>query len=292
VCLSLDEPSTQVYYTILQGGLFVAKEKQIVEKEEKKNQYPVSMRQLLEAGVHFGHQTRRWDPKMDKFIYTSRNDIHVIDLQQTVELIKDAYNHVKDIVSKKGTVLFVGTKKQAQDAIESEAIRCKMPFVNQRWLGGTLTNNVTISNSIKKLKRYEEDAEQGVFDLLSKKEASRKTKKLARLKHYLGGIKDMRYLPKVLFIVDTKKEELAINEAKKLGITVIGLVDTNGDPTNLDFPIPGNDDAIRAVKLICSVFSEAVIQGAQVGVETDIATENTQVAAEQYEEATRDNIEQ
>jgi small subunit ribosomal protein S2 len=292
VCLLLDEHNTQVYYTTLQGGLLVAKEKQTVEKEEKNKQYPVSMRQLLEAGVHFGHQTRRWDPRMDKFIYTSRNDIHVIDLQQTVELIKDAYNYVKDVVSKKGTILFVGTKKQAQDAVESEAIRCKMPYVNQRWLGGTLTNNVTISNSVKQLKQYQDDQEQGVFNQLSKKEASRKTKKLARLEHYLGGIKDMRYLPKVIFVVDTKKEELAIHEAKKLGIKVIGLVDTNGDPTNLDFPIPGNDDAIRAVKLICSVFSEAVIQGAQAGAETEAAEENVQVAKERYEQSTPDNVEQ
>ena len=194
------------------------------QTDDKYKDYPVSMRQLLESGVHFGHQTRRWNPKMDTFIYTARNDIHVIDLQQTVELIKDAYNFVKDVVSKKGVILFVGTKKQAQDAISSEAERCKMPYVNQRWLGGTLTNNVTISNSVKKLKRYEEDQKIGIFDQLSKKEASRKTKKLARLRHYLGGIKDMRYLPKAIFIVDTTKEELAIKakalelrEEEKLG---------------------------------------------------------------------------
>ncbi len=255
------------------------------QTDDKYKDYPVSMRQLLESGVHFGHQTRRWNPKMDTFIYTARNDIHVIDLQQTVELIKDAYNFVKDVVSKKGVILFVGTKKQAQDAISSEAERCKMPYVNQRWLGGTLTNNVTISNSVKKLKRYEEDQKIGIFDQLSKKEASRKTKKLARLRHYLGGIKDMRYLPKAIFIVDTTKEELAIKEAKKLGIKVIGLVDTNGDPSDLDFPIPGNDDAIRAIKLICSVFSNAVLEGTQAGVETDTTNQNEKIAKDRYDES-------
>ncbi len=266
----------------------MAKENKTAQTEEKNNDYPVSMRQLLESGVHFGHQTRRWNPKMDTYIYTSRNDIHVIDLQQTVELIKDAYNFVKQTVNEKGLILFVGTKKQAQDAISSEAERCKMPFVNQRWLGGTLTNNITISNSVKKLKRFEEDQKIGIFDQLSKKEASRKLKKLSRLKHYLGGIKDMRYLPKAIFIVDTAKEELAIKEAKKLGIKVIGLVDTNGDPTHLDYPIPGNDDAIRAIKLICSVFANAVIEGSQQSVEQDDNTssdDNTLIAEARYDES-------
>ena len=260
---------------------------QAIDQESADKGYPVSMRQLLEAGVHFGHQTRRWNPKMNKFIYTSRNDIHVIDLQQTVELIKDAYKYIKQTVEDKGVILFVGTKKQAQDAISSEAARCKMPYVNQRWLGGTLTNNITISNSVKKLKRFEEDQSLGLFDKLSKKEASRKTKKLSRLNHYLGGIKNMRYLPKILFIVDTKKEELAIKEAKKLGIKVIGLVDTNGDPSDLDFPIPGNDDAIRAIKLICSVFANAVLEGSEAGVEADDAEreQNIKVAERRYEES-------
>lgn len=267
----------------------MANEKQTAQTEEKQGNYPVSMRELLESGVHFGHQTRRWNPKMDTYIYTSRNDIHVIDLQQTVELIKDAYNYVKDTVAKKGTILFVGTKKQAQDAIATEAERCKMPFVNQRWLGGTLTNNITISASVKKLKRFEEDQNLGVFDQLSKKEASRKTKRLARLQHYLGGIKDMRYLPKAIFIVDTAKEELAIKEAKKLGIKVIGLVDTNGDPTHLDYPIPGNDDAIRAIKLICSVFANAVLEGAAetVSANNDDSANNVLVAEGRYEEDNR-----
>lgn len=224
---------------------------------------------------------------MDPYIYTSRNDIHVIDLQQTVTLIQKAYTFVKETVAKKGTILFVGTKKQAQDAVSFESERCKMPYVNQRWLGGTLTNNITISNSVKKLKKFEEDQQSGVFDQLSKKEASRKLKKLARLRHYLGGIKDMRYLPKAIFIVDTAKEDLAIREAQKLGIKIIGLVDTNGDPSKLDFPIPGNDDAIRAIKLICSVFADAVIEGAQAGVEAEdvSAEENIQIAKERYDES-------
>lgn len=267
----------------------MANENQTQHQEENNKDYPVSMRQLLESGVHFGHQTRRWNPKMDTYIYTSRNDIHVIDLQQTVELIKDAYNFVRETVSNKGTILFVGTKKQAQDAIASEADRCKMPFVNQRWLGGTLTNNITISNSVKKLKRFEEDQKLGIFDQLSKKEASRKTKKLARLRHYLGGIQDMRYLPKAIFIIDTSKEELAIKEAKKLGIKVIGLVDTNGDPTDLDFPIPGNDDAIRAIKLICSVFANAAIEGSQAGVSVDSVNDKKLVAEDRFDESKQVN---
>ena len=246
------------------------------------------MRELLDAGVQIGHQTRRWNPKMDKYIYTSRNDIHVIDLQQTVELIKTAYNFVKETVEKKGNILFVGTKKQAQDAIKQEAERCKMPYVNQRWLGGTLTNNVTINNSVKKLKRYQEDRDLGVFDNLSKKEASRKIKQLAKLEHYLTGIKNMRYLPKAIFIVDTKKEELAIKEAKKLGIKIIGLVDTNSDPSMLDYPIPGNDDAIRAVKLICSVFANAAIEGASASVEASAGADNVGIDDQRFDDKTDD----
>ncbi len=259
-------------------------ENELVETEEINDNNPVSMRQLLESGVHFGHQTRRWNPKMNPYIFTARNDIHVIDLQQTLDLIKSAYIFVRDVVSKKGTVLFVGTKKQAQDAIATEALRCKMPYVNQRWLGGTLTNNLTISNSVKKLKQFENDQRDGVFDQLSKKESARKLKKLSRLQHYLGGIKDMRYLPKALFVVDTTKEELAIREAKRLGIPVIGLVDTNGDPSGLDFPIPGNDDAIRSIKLICEIFANAVVSGTNRGVERDDAyTDAVLVAADRYD---------
>ncbi len=247
----------------------------IVEKETKTKSgrvtkdykdYPVTMRELLECGVHFGHQTRRWNPRMKKYIYTARNDVHVIDLQQSIELIKSAYDFVKDCVEKKGSILFVGTKKQAQEAVFNEATRCKMPYINQRWLGGTLTNNATISNSIKTLKAFEEEQELGLLDKISKKEASRKQKKLAKLQRYLGGLKTMRYLPKAIFVIDTKKEELAINEARAMGIKIIGLVDTNGDPTHLDFPIPGNDDAIRAIKLICGIIANAVDAGAELSI--------------------------
>lgn len=230
-------------------------------KPIEKGSEPVSMRQLLESGVHFGHQRRRWNPKMKEFIFTSRNDIHVIDLQKTAKQINIAYNFIRDAVKSKGTILFVGTKKQAQEVIQVEAQRCKMPFVNQRWLGGTLTNNQTIRKSILKLKQFEKDKADGIFDKLSKKESSKRTKTLTRLNFYLEGIKDMAKLPSALFVVDTKKEGLAIKEARKLKIPVIGLVDTNADPTEVDIPIPGNDDAIRAIRLICSVIANAVVEG-------------------------------
>lgn len=253
----------------------VAETPKVEEKPKPKKVEPVSMRQLLESGVHFGHQTRRWNPKMKKYIFTSRNDIHVIDLQKTLVCVNIAHQFVKDIVSKNGIILFVGTKKQAQDAIESESKRCGMPFVNQRWLGGTLTNSVTIRKSVNKLRFLESDEERGVFDKLSKKEASRKKKMLTRLQFYLNGIKDMGRLPDALFVVDTKKEQLAIDEARKLKIPIIGLVDTNADPTEVDYPVPGNDDAIRSVKLICSVIADAVTLGSGkgVGVEETVAQE-------------------
>ncbi|RAP32826.1 30S ribosomal protein S2 [Candidatus Marinamargulisbacteria bacterium SCGC AG-439-L15] len=257
------------------------------------------MRQLLESGVHFGHQTRRWNPKMKPFIFTARNDIHVIDLQKTVVCINDAYSFIREIVENNGSIMFVGTKKQAQEAISDEALRCKMPFVNQRWLGGTLTNNSTIRQSINKLKFYERDKENGVFDKLSKKEASKRQKTLDRLKFYLDGIKDMYGLPQALFVVDTKKEQLAIDEANKLGIPIIGLVDTNADPTEVQYPIPGNDDAIRAIKLICSIVANAVEEGNKnLGVASKTAPEKqavvqsdkseTAVASKQDSDAKKD----
>jgi small subunit ribosomal protein S2 len=221
----------------------------------------VSMRQLLECGVHFGHQTKRWNPKMKRYIFTSRNGIHVIDLQQTIKLIKKTYQVVKDVVRNGGTVLFVGTKKQAQEAIEAEARRCGMPFVSHRWLGGTLTNNVTLRHSINKLKQHQRIMEDGTIDLLSNKEAARKRKILARLTYYLDGIRDMNRLPSMAFVIDTKREALAIREANKLKIPIIGVVDTNADPTEVQYPIPANDDAIRAIKLLCSVISKAVLDG-------------------------------
>jgi len=221
----------------------------------------VTMRELLEAGVHFGHQTKRWNPKMKKYIFTARNGIHVIDLQQSMKLIRKAYAFVKETVKRGGTVLFVGTKKQAQEAIEAEAKRCSMPFVHHRWLGGTLTNNVTLRQSIYKLKQLSRLVEEGTLELLSNKEASRKKKDLAKLNYYLDGIKDMHVLPSIVFVVDTKKEQLAVDEANRLNIPIIGIVDTNADPTEVQYPIPANDDAIRAIRLICSVISRAVLDG-------------------------------
>ncbi|MBT5953862.1 30S ribosomal protein S2 [bacterium] len=227
----------------------------------------VTMRQLLEAGVHFGHQTKRWNPKMKPYIFTSRNGIHVIDLQQTIKLIKKVYSYVRETVKHNGTVLFVGTKKQAQDAIVAEADRCKMPYINHRWLGGTLTNNITLRQSINKLKKFTREKEDGTFDSLSNKESSKKQKTLTRLSYYLDGIKNMVALPSIIFIVDTKKEQLAVKEAERMGIPIVGIVDTNADPTEVQFPIPANDDAIRAIKLICSVIAQASIDGQQDAVD-------------------------
>jgi small subunit ribosomal protein S2 len=221
----------------------------------------VTMRQLLESGVHFGHQTKRWNPKMKRYIFTSRNGIHVIDLQQSIKLIRKSYQFVKETVKKGGTVLFVGTKKQAQEAVQSEAERCGMPYVNHRWLGGILTNNVTLRQSIHKLRNLNRMLEDGTIDQLSNKEASRKKKQITKLRYNLDGIKDMGMMPSIIFVVDTKKEQLAVHEAQKLNIPIIGVVDTNADPTEVQYPIPANDDAIRAIKLICSIVSQAVLDG-------------------------------
>ncbi len=221
----------------------------------------VSMRQLLESGVHFGHQTKRWNPKMKRYIFTARNGIHVIDLQQSIKLIRKAYQLVKDTVKGGGNVLFVGTKKQAQEAIQTEAERCAMPFVHHRWLGGMLTNNVTLRQSINKLRQFNQMLEDGVIDRLSNKEASRKKKQITRLRYYLDGIRQMGVAPSLIFVVDTTKEQLAVKEANKLGIPIIGVVDTNADPTEVQHPIPANDDAIRAIKLICSIIAQAVLDG-------------------------------
>lgn len=228
---------------------------------EAKADEVVTMRQLLECGVHFGHQTKRWNPKMKKYIFTSRNGIHVIDLQQSIKLIKKTYEFVKEISKQGGTVLFVGTKKQAQEAISFEAERCEMPYVNHRWLGGTLTNHVTVRQSINKMNKYTQMKEDGTFDKLSNKEASRKTKTLTRLEYYLKGIKSLVGVPAAIFVVDTKREQLSIDEANKLKIPIIGVVDTNADPNEVQWPIPANDDAIRAIKLLCSIMANAVIEG-------------------------------
>lgn len=223
----------------------------------------VTMKQLLEAGVHFGHQTRRWNPKMAPYIYMERNGIYIIDLQQTVKKFEEAYEFVKSVTSEGKSLLFVGTKKQAQETVKEEAIRCGMFYVNQRWLGGTLTNYKTIRRRVQRLKELEKMEKDGTFDLLSKKEVARLRGEKTKLERFLGGIKDMDELPGVIFVVDPRKERIAVTEARKLGIPVVGIVDTNCDPDEIDYVIPGNDDAIRAVKLICGKIADAVIEGRQ-----------------------------
>jgi small subunit ribosomal protein S2 len=223
----------------------------------------ISMKQLLEAGVHFGHQTRRWNPKMDKYIFTERNGIYIIDLQKTVKKVEEAYNFVKSVSAENGTILFVGTKKQAQDSVAEEAARCGMFFINQRWLGGTLTNFQTIQKRIDRLKELERWEEDGTFEVLPKKEVIILRKEKDRLQKFLGGIKGMRGLPSALFIIDPRKERIAVAEARKLGIPIVGIVDTNCDPDEIDYVIPGNDDAIRAVKLLTAKIADAVIEAHQ-----------------------------
>ena len=229
----------------------------------------ISMKQLLEAGVHFGHQTRRWNPKMAPYIYTERNGI--IDLQQSVGMVDDAYNAVADIVANGGNILFVGTKKQAQDAIKAEAERCGQFYVNERWLGGMLTNFKTIQSRIARLKQIEAMEADGTFEVLPKKEVIELRKELAKLQKNLGGIKEMKRLPDAIFIVDPKKERICVQEAHTLGIPLIGICDTNCDPEELDYVIPGNDDAIRAVKLIVSKMADAVIEANQGTTEAEEA---------------------
>ncbi len=219
----------------------------------------VTMKSLLESGVHFGHQTMRWNPKMARFIFSQRNGIHIIDLQKTSACIVEAYDAVRAVVKQGKTVLFVGTKKQAQQAIEAEAKRCGMPYINNRWLGGMLTNFSTIKKSIATLKKIEKMEIDGTFDSLTKKEVSLLTKQKIKLEKNLGGIKDMKDLPGALFIIDTKKEAIAVAEAKRLGIPVIAVVDTNCDPTDITYPIPGNDDAIRAISLFVEIIANAVV---------------------------------
>ena len=227
----------------------------------------ISMKQLLEAGVHFGHQTRRWNPKMKKYIFTERNGIYIIDLQKTVKKVEEAYNFVKELAENGGTMLFVGTKKQAQDSVKEEAERSGMYFVNQRWLGGTLTNFETIQKRIKRLKDIEKMQEDGTFDVLPKKEVIQLKKELERLEKFLGGIKEMKQLPDALFIIDPRKERIAVAEAHKLNIPIVGIVDTNCDPDEIDYVIPANDDAIRAVKLLTAKIADAIIEVKQ-GEET------------------------
>lgn len=228
----------------------------------------ISMKQLLEAGVHFGHQTRRWNPKMARYIFTERNGIYIIDLQKTVRKVEEAYNFVRELAGENKTILFVGTKKQAQEAVKDEAERCGMYYVNQRWLGGTLTNLPTIQKRIGRLIQLEKMEEDGTFDLLPKKEVILLKKEMERLEKFLGGIKGMPGIPGAMFIIDPRKERIAVAEAKKLGIPIVAIVDTNCDPDEIDYVIPGNDDAIRAVKLLTAKMADAVLEGAQGGEET------------------------
>ncbi len=243
----------------------------------------VSMKQLLEAGVHFGHQTRRWNPKMAPYIFTERNGIYIIDLQKTVKKLDEAYNFVFNTVAEGGEILFVGTKKQAADSIKEEAERAGAHFVNARWLGGMMTNFKTIQNRIKRLEQLHTMETDGTFDLLPKKEVSKLSLEIEKLEKFLGGIKNMKKLPGALFVVDPRKEKIAVAEAKKLGIPVVAIVDTNCDPDEIDYVIPGNDDAIRAVKLIAGAMADAVLSAKQ-GM-TDAAAEDKDAAAEAEEAA-------
>ena len=239
----------------------------------------ISMKQLLEAGVHFGHQTRRWNPKMAPYIYTERNGIYIIDLQKSVGKVDEAYNAIRDCVANGGKILFVGTKKQAQDSIKNESERCGMFYVNQRWLGGMLTNFKTIQSRVARLKKIEEMAEDGTFEVLPKKEVIQLKREQEKLEKNLGGIKEMQDIPDMLFVVDPRKERICIQEAHTLGIPLVGICDTNCDPEELDYVIPGNDDAIRAVKLIVSKMADAVIEGNQ-GQDAEVAEEEEAVEEE------------
>ncbi|MEW9501277.1 30S ribosomal protein S2 [Jeotgalibacillus marinus] len=229
----------------------------------------ISMKQLLEAGVHFGHQTRRWNPKMKKYIFTERNGIYIIDLQKTVKKVEEAYKFVKEVSANGGTVLFVGTKKQAQESVRDEAGRAGMHYINQRWLGGTLTNFGTIQLRINRLKKIEKMEEDGTFEVLPKKEVVQLKKEYDRLVKFLGGIRDMQKLPDALFIIDPRKERIAVAEARKLNIPIVGIVDTNCDPDEIDYVIPANDDAIRAVKLLTSKMADAILESKQVEEEEE-----------------------
>ena len=222
-----------------------------------------TMKQLLEAGVHFGHQARRWNPKMAPYIFGQRNGIHIIDLQKTLRMANEAYSFMRELATAGGRVLFVGTKRQARDAVREEALRAGQFYVNHRWLGGTLTNFATVQQSVRKMKDLQRQKEDGVFDLLTKKEALQMERQLEKLERSLGGIKEMNELPDCLFVIDVRKEDLAVKEAQKLGIPVVAVVDSNCNPSHIDYVIPGNDDAIRAVRLFCSKIADALLEGSE-----------------------------
>ena len=243
----------------------------------------ISMKQLLEAGVHFGHQTRRWNPKMAEYIYTERNGIYIIDLQKTVKKLEEAYMFVRDIAADGGEILFVGTKKQAQDSVKEEAIRCGMPYVNARWLGGMLTNFNTIQKRIKRLAQLKAMEADGTFDLLPKKEVTKLNLEIEKLEKFMGGITEMKKQPAAMFIVDPRKERIAVLEAKKLGIPIVAIVDTNCDPDEVDYVIPANDDAIRAIRLIASTMANAVQEGRQ-GADAEVEETLAEAEAEKVDE--------
>ena len=247
--------------------------------------FEITIKQLLEAGVHFGHPTKKWNPKMAEYIFTQRNGIHIVDLQKTVKKFEEAYNFVAELAQENGTILFVGTKKQAAETIKEEAERCGMYYTNNRWPGGMLTNFQTIRKSIKRLKELEKMQADGTFDLLPKKEVAKKIKEIEDLQKSYGGIKEMHELPSCVFIVDTRKERIAVLEAKRLGIPVVAIVDTNCDPDDADYIIPGNDDAIRAIKLIAGALADAII-AAHGGVTEEVAEETAEAAEEAPAEET------
>lgn len=243
----------------------------------------ISMKQLLESGVHFGHQTRRWNPKMAPYIFTERNGIYIIDLQKTVRKVEEAYRFVRELAQQGGTLLFVGTKKQAHNTVREEAERCGMFYVNERWLGGMLTNFQTIKSRVRRLKELEQMETDGSFERLPKKEVMQLRKEKDKLQRYLGGIREMQRLPDAVFVIDPRKEKIAVHEAKKLGIPIIAIVDTNCDPDDIDFVIPGNDDAIRAVRLLTSKMADAVLEGLEGRQEAEAAADAAEEAAELVE---------
>ena len=269
----------------LAGGMKAPEVKLNLKEKLQAMANVVSMKALLEAGVHFGHQTRRWNPKMAPYIYTERNGIYIIDLQKTVKKLEEAYNFVRSVSESGQNILFVGTKKQAQEAIKEEASRCGGYYVNARWLGGMMTNFKTIQRRIQRLAQLRKMEEDGTFDRLPKKEVTKLKLEIEKLEKFLGGIEDMKKLPGALFVVDPRKEKIAVSEAKKLGIPVVAIVDTNCDPDEVDYVIPGNDDAIRAVKLISSVMADAIIEGRQGNAEEAAVEEKEE--AEEAEEAAK-----
>lgn len=249
----------------------------------------ISMKQLLEAGVHFGHQTRRWNPKMAPYIFTERNGIYIIDLQKTVRKVEEAYKYVRDLVAGGGTILFIGTKKQAQETVRQEAERCGMPYVNQRWLGGMLTNFQTIRSRIERLHELQTMETDGSFYLLPKKEVLQLQKEKERLERFLGGISNLKRLPDAVFVIDPRKEKIAVAEARKLGIPVIAIVDTNCDPDEIDLVIPGNDDAIRAVRLLTSCMADAVLEGKEGRQDAEAEAADEEGAADQAEQEVQED---